>query len=118
MREQVSDSWVYGASWGRFCQLVEADIVTGHTETLPRALSTERGKLYISAVRRKLSLVFFFHAPPLFSPPVPRSSPHEEGVCERFFIKLTMPPLQIAPLPAWLLVRRIRPDRQRLAPDQ
>jgi class 3 adenylate cyclase len=47
--------------------------------------------LYISVVTRKLSLVFFLHAPLSFRHLYPVSFPHKEGVYERFFIKLTMP---------------------------
>ena len=60
----------------------------------------ERGKrycqlhaknLYISAATRKLSRVFFFHDRLSFRHLYPVSLPHQEGVCERFFIKVTMP---------------------------
>ena len=47
--------------------------------------------LYISAVTRKLHLVFFFHDHLYFRHLYPVSFPHEEGVWERFFIKLIMP---------------------------
>jgi hypothetical protein len=47
--------------------------------------------LYMSAGTRKLPLVFFFHDRLYVGHLSPVSFPHEEGVCERFFIKLTMP---------------------------
>ena len=47
--------------------------------------------LHISAVTRKPYLVFFFHDRLYFRHLYSVSFPHEEGVCERFFIKLTMP---------------------------
>jgi len=47
--------------------------------------------MHISAEKRKLYLVFFFHDRLYFRYLYPVSFPHEEGVCERFFIKLTMP---------------------------
>jgi hypothetical protein len=43
------------------------------------------------AVTKKLSLVFFFHDRLSFRHLHPVSFPHEEGVCEQCFIKLTMP---------------------------
>jgi hypothetical protein len=45
--------------------------------------------LYISAVTRKLSLVFFLYDRLSFRHLYAVSFPHEEGVCERFFIQLT-----------------------------
>jgi hypothetical protein len=47
---------------------------------------------YISAVTRKLSLIFFFHDRLYFRHLFPVSFPYEEGICARFFIQLTMPP--------------------------
>jgi hypothetical protein len=47
--------------------------------------------LHLCAIRRKLYPIFFFHGSLYFRHLHPVSFPHEEGVCERFFIKLTMP---------------------------
>jgi hypothetical protein len=59
---------------------------------LPRHCQLNAKDLYISAVTRKLEIVFFFHDRLYFRHLYPVSFPHEEGVCERLFIKLTMPP--------------------------
>jgi len=48
--------------------------------------------LRISAVKRKLETVCFFHDRLYFRHLYLVSFPHEEGICKRFFIKLTMPP--------------------------
>jgi hypothetical protein len=47
--------------------------------------------LHISAIKRKPYLVFVLHDRLYFRHLYPVSFPHEEGVCERFCIKLTMP---------------------------
>jgi hypothetical protein len=60
-----------------------------HSDNDPLQLNAKN--LYISAVTRKLSLVSFFHDRLSFRHLYPISFPHGEGVCERFFIKLTMP---------------------------
>ena len=61
-----------------------AEASTGHCQLNAK-------NMHISAEKRKLYLVFFFHDRLYFRYLYPVSFPHEEGVCERFFIKLTMP---------------------------
>ena len=61
--------------------------------------------LYISPVTRKLFLIFFFHDRLYFRHLHSIGFHHEEGICERFFIKLTMPAL----IQAWDLARSVPP---------
>src|SRR2546425_6342956 len=68
-----------------------AKCASSRAQRWPRHCQRNAKNLYMSAVKRKLSLAFFFYDRPYFRHLYAVSFPHEEGVWERFFIQVTMP---------------------------